>query len=184
MRSWRIWSRSLKPTKSMRYTPSSGRNSVLLDSFCGCGAAVHAAQRPKRKCSASTLRPGHFAHRNALKESLPRGVRRGRPAATVIRSDRRAGRLGCGARSRATRQVSIPVVGGLARGSAAVPGKEERRGHRHRWNKILSRARPQGSAQIVVSVKGGGIKPDDVCARSTPRAALTMVAAAELVFLN
>ena len=126
---------------SASFTASSNEGDVVLDPFCGCGTAVRRGAETQAQMDRHRHHPPRdLADRKAAERPLQR------PAAK-FEVHGHAERPGGGARSGEPRQVSIPVVGGLAGGSAAVPGQKERRGHGHRRHKILPRPRPQRSAQ-------------------------------------
>ncbi len=94
---------------------SSNEGDVVLDPFCGCGTAVHAAQKLKRTWIGIDIT--HLAIsliEKRLKDAFG--------ASLQVRGPRYAQGPRRRPRPRRARQVPVPVVGRLARECPALPG--------------------------------------------------------------
>jgi adenine specific DNA methylase Mod len=101
---------------------SSNENDLVLDPFCGCGTAVHAAQKLNRQwvgIDITHLAIGLIERR--LKDAFPGIKFRGKWHAEGLC---RRGGFG------EARQVSVPMVGGHSHQCGAIRRQEERRGQR------------------------------------------------------
>jgi len=114
---------------------SSNPNDVVLDPFCGCGTAVHAAQKLGRKWIGIDIT--HLAIgliRRRMQDAFP-GI--------VIHVEGEPVDLS-GAKDGCKRQVPVPVVGAGPDRSAAGVRQEEGLGQRHRWRHSVLRGAEDG----------------------------------------
>ena len=112
---------------------SSNPNEIVLDPFCGCGTAVHAAQKLGRRWIGIDIT--HLAIsliEKRLNDAFPGIVYEVHGTPKDLEGAHAASRGG---------QVPVPVVGGLAGQCRALRRQEARRRHRHRRAHLLQAGR-------------------------------------------
>jgi site-specific DNA-methyltransferase (adenine-specific) len=136
-------------------TASSNRGDVVLDPFCGCGTAVDAAQKLERKWIGIDIT--HLAISLIEKRLKDRYKGRAKFEVHGTPEDLDAARDLAGRDKYQFQWWAVSLVD-------AQPWKGKKKGADTGIDgvKYFHDADKVGSRKIVVSVKGGGIKPDDV----------------------